>query len=507
MAFSKGPPLALLDVTRMGAADRAAMAAGVSGVTLMEAAGWAVAREIRARWSRRPVWVLRGPGNNGGDGYVVARLLDRAGWRVRVLALGDPARLTGDAAIMRDRWRGGEAPLTVESLGASALPRGALVVDALFGAGLARPLDGLAKAAVETLTARVAKGDVEVVAVDMPSGLHGDTGQVSGAAAPCALTVTFFRPKPGHLLQPGRSLLGELVVSDIGIPEDVLPPLAPDCFANTPGLWTPPRPGVLGHKYHRGHAVVLGGGRMTGAGRLAARAARRVGAGLLTVACPEEAFALYAADQPGTMVWSLERDGGVAALLADRRKTAYALGPGHGRGPETAELALTLARSGRALVLDADALTSLSGRREDLRGALSGPCVVTPHDGEWAALFGDTADAGADRLTRARAAARAGGLVVLLKGADTVIAAPDGRAAITANAPPDLATAGSGDVLTGMVLGLLAQGMPAFEAACAGAWLHGAAGRVAGPGLIAEDLPEALPKVLAALGEGRGTEG
>jgi NAD(P)H-hydrate epimerase len=521
--FSGGNPLYLLDVARMGAADRGALAAGVSGPTLMEAAGWAVAREIRKRWTRRPVLVLRGPGNNGGDGYVVARLLARAGWSVRLMGLGDPERLTGDAAVMRDLWRGGEEPLNPSALAAldrEQAPADLLVIDALFGAGLGRPLEGVALEGVTRLIRGVEGGWLTCVAVDMPSGLHGDTGQVLGAAAPCALTVTFFRPKPGHLLLPGRTLLGELVVADIGIPESVLAPLAPDCAVNTSGLWHLPRPTKEGHKYHRGHAVVMGGARMTGAARLAARGARRVGAGLLTIACAEEAFALYAGDQPGTMVWSLDQDGDVETLLADRRKSTYLLGPGYGRRPETADLALTLVRSGRGVVLDADALSSLSGRLGELREALtgsqsgqqSGPCVVTPHDGEWASLFGDEVGgsvggkvkADTDRLTRARAAARVGGMVVLLKGPDTVIAAPDGRAAITANAPPDLATAGSGDVLAGMVTGLLAQGMPAFEAACAGAWLHGAAGQVAGPGLIAEDLPEALPKVFQALEEEAG---
>ncbi|MCF8499942.1 MAG: NAD(P)H-hydrate dehydratase [Rhodospirillum sp.] len=504
--FSGENPLYLLDVARMGAADRAALAAGVPGVTLMEAAGWAVAREIRARWARRPVLVLRGPGNNGGDGYVVARLLARKGWPVRLMGLGDPARLTGDAAVMRALWDGPEESLDPSALDPDRTPKGTLVVDALFGAGLARPLEGLALETVTRLTRGIEAGRLTCVAEDMPSGPHGDTGRILGAAAPCALTVTFFRPKPGHLLHPGRDLLGDLVVADIGIPDSVLGSLDPDCAANTPGLWVLPRPGTAGHKYDRGHAVVMGGARMTGAARLAARGARRVGAGLLTIACAEAAFPLYAGDQPGAMVWSLDTDGGVEALLADSRKSTYLIGPGHGRGAMTADLALTLARSGRGLVLDADALTSLSGRLGDLRAALSGPCVVTPHDGEWAALFGgEGADPGADRLTRARDAARAGGMVVLLKGPDTVIAAPDGRAAIAANAPPDLATAGSGDVLAGMVTGLLAQGLPAFEAACAGVWLHGAAGQVAGPGLIAEDLPEALPRIFRILEE-RGEE-
>ncbi|ABC22347.1 conserved hypothetical protein [Rhodospirillum rubrum ATCC 11170] len=484
----------VLGVAEMAAADQAAAAAGRPGLVLMEAAGAAVVREIAARWSKRPVRVLCGPGNNGGDGYVIARLLAARGWPVRVMALEGAPPPGGDAAGMAHLWRGRVDPMTAEDL-----RPGDLVVDALFGAGLSRPLAGAAAEAV----ARINALGLTCVGVDVPSGVDGDSGRILGAAPFCALTVTFFHPKPGHLLVPARERIGELVIADIGLPETVLDAAPPRAFVNGPGLWTLPRPAVEGHKFARGHAVVIGGARMTGAARLAARACRRVGAGLLTIACAEEARLIYALDQPGAMVWGIGGEGPIARLLDDPRRNAFLLGPGYGRGAETAALALMLAKGGRALVLDADALTSLSGKLEEFSRTLCYDCVLTPHEGEFRALFAAALGAEAaperGRLARARAAARASGAVVVLKGPDTVIAAADGRAAISVGAPADLATAGSGDVLAGLVLGLLAQGLPGFEAAAAAVWLHGAAGRAAGPGLIAEDLPEALPALLAAL--------
>lgn len=475
---------AALTVAQMYAADRAAMAAGVPGLALMEAAGLAVALEVRRRLPRGRVAVLCGPGNNGGDGFVAARHLERAGWPVRLALLGDRDRLKGDAAVMVGRWRGPVKPLSPEVL------HGCVgVVDALFGAGLARPLEGATAEVVEAINAR----RLPCIAVDVPSGVNGDTGAVEGAAPWCLSTVTFFRPKPGHLLQPGRARMGHLVVADIGIPEAVLEGIAPRCFVNGPALWRLPAPGPADHKYTRGHAVVLGGERMTGAGRLAARAARRVGAGLVTVAAPSAVLPLYAGDAPGVLTWPAED---FAGLLADERRNALLLGPGGGRGEGLRGHVLAALRTGRGCVLDADALTSFADRPGDLFDAIRGPVVLTPHDGEFARLFGPLPGS---RLERARAGAARAGAVVLLKGPDTVVAAPDGTAAVTVNAPADLATAGSGDVLAGLIAGLLAQGLDAFAAACAAAWLHGEAGRHAGPGLIAEDLPDALPEVVSRL--------
>ncbi len=487
---------AVLTVAETYAADAAAEAAGAAGAVLMENAGRAVAEAVRARWQPRPVAVLCGPGNNGGDGFVAARHLAEAGWPVRLALLGERAALKGDAAHHAKAWTG-----ETLALAPAVLEEGALVIDALFGAGLARPLEGPAR---ETILA-VAAGAYPVVAVDVPSGLSGDTGQVVGdAVAPADLTVTFFRKKPGHLLLPGRSCCGELLVADIGIPEAVLPGIRPGCFENGPDLWAGAYPwrGPEDHKYRFGHALLVGGDRMTGAARLASRAALRVGAGLVTLACADHLLPLYALSTPSVITAPLAGRGDFRALLADPRKNAVLIGPGNGVSRETRGRALAALAAGKRTVLDADALSVFEANPATLFDAIanskSDAVVLTPHDGEFARVFGDLAS-GADRLARARAGAEAIGAVVVLKGGDTVIAAADGRAAINSNAPPELATAGTGDVLAGLVVGLLAQGMPAFEAAAAACWLHGEAARRFGPGLIAEDLSEALPGVLADL--------
>ncbi|MDO8608302.1 MAG: NAD(P)H-hydrate dehydratase [Phaeospirillum sp.] len=474
----------LLTVRQMYRADALAMAGGVAGGRLMEAAGWAVAREARRRFTRGRIAILCGPGNNGGDGFVAARLLERAGWAVRLSLLGRVEALTGDAALMAARWRGRIGELSEDSLrGCSG------VIDALFGAGLIRPLDGAAKAVI----GEIGRRRLPVIAVDVPSGVHGDTGEVMGTAPHCVATVTFFRKKPGHCLMPGRRHCGVVVVADIGIPAAVLEEIAPRFAENGPGRWSLPHPAEDGHKYARGHVLVAGGAAMTGAARLAAGAARRIGAGLVTIAAPAEALATYRAGDPGVIV---VEDSPFEAVLADPRRNVALLGPGGGAGEDLAGRTLAALATGRACVIDADALGSFSGQPDQLFAALSDTVVLTPHDGEFQRLFGTLAGS---RLDRALAAAARSGAVVLLKGPDTVVAHPDGRATITTDAPPDLATAGSGDVLAGMIAGLLAQGLDAFAAANAAVWLHGRAARAVGCGLIAEDLAEALPAVIALL--------
>lgn len=483
-----GAGFEVLTVAESYAADAYATAHGVPGVELMANAGAGIASAIRERWAPRSTVVLAGPGANGGDGWVVARLLAEAGWPVRLALLGAREKLSGDAAHHAAFWTG-----PVEPLAPAALEGAALVVDAIFGAGLARPVAGVA---AETLEAAAA-GPAPIVAVDLPSGVAGDTGEVLGFAAPAALTVTFFRKKPAHLLAPGRFLAGEIVVVDIGTPAAA----AADAraFENAPALW-PTAPASLdpaGHKYGRGHALVAGGLETTGAARLAAKAALRSGAGLVTIACPRAAWPVYAAGEAAVMVRPIDDVAGFARLLEDRRFTTVVLGPGLGLDDRARSLVETAAAAKRKLVLDADALTGFA----DAPGRLfemtrSAPAaVLTPHEGEFARLFPDLAG---DKLTRARAAAARSGAVVLLKGPDTVVAAPDGRAAINASAPPTLATAGAGDVLAGMIAGLLAEGASPFDAAAAGAWLHGAAAQSLGRGLIASDLVEAIP---AAFGE------
>jgi NAD(P)H-hydrate epimerase len=485
---------ALLTVDEMYRADTATTAGGVPGERLMEAAGRAIVGAIAARWEPRPTLVLCGPGNNGGDGFVVARLLDQAGWPVQTMLLGRRQDLKGDAATNAQRWQGAVEPL------AEQLPEDCgLVVDALFGAGLGRPLDGIARAAIETVNRR----RLPCVAVDVPSGVHGDTGQVLGAAPQAAVTVTFFRPKPGHYLLPGRALVGALVVADIGIPDAVLDEIRPRQWLNGPGLWADryPWPKPDDHKYSRGVAVIAGGAGMTGAARLATRGAQRGGVGMVRLASPPEAATIYKLALPGCIVHPVRDRTSFVELFADPRSRAALIGPGNGVTVQTRERVLGALGTGKPCVLDADALTVFADTPELLFDNVGGACLMTPHAGEFARLFGAAAtDQG--RLQRTRAAAARSGTVVLLKGYDTVIAAPDGRAVVNHNAPPELASAGAGDVLSGFAVGLLAQGMDAFDAACAATWLHGAAAGEVGPGLIAEDLPEALPAVLRRLRDG-----
>ena len=471
--------------------DAAAIKQGIAGIDLMENAGAAVTSTILGDFPPVDTVVLCGPGNNGGDGFVVARLLKEAGWPVRVALLGDPEHLKGDAALARNRWTGQICPLEARTATAARL-----VVDALFGAGLARPISGEPAEIVETLN----RCDSSVIAVDMPSGVDGDTGTVRGIAVKADVTVTFHRAKPGHHLLPGREFVGRLVVADIGIPSSVDRDLEIDTFANLPAFWSAsfPRRCANSHKYSHGHALVLGGGMTSsGAARLSARAALRAGAGLVTVLSPASALLVYAATLTSIMVDPFKDETDFAEALADPRRNAILLGPGAGVGERLRSMVTAGLGAEKACILDADALTSFAEHRKALIDAIvrSRGCLLTPHEGEFSRLF----DTAGDKLTRARAAALESGAVVLLKGADTVVASPDGRASILTNAPPSLATAGSGDVLAGIALGLIAQDMPIFEAGSAAAWLHAEAAKAFGTGLIAEDLPEMLPDVLRKL--------
>jgi len=480
--------LALLTPAEMGLADRAAEAAGASGNAMMEAAGGAVAVAMGGRWPMRPVTVLCGPGNNGGDGFVVARHLQAAGWPVKLALLGDRDKLSGEAAHASGLWTGDVVPLTPPCLDGAGV-----VVDAMFGAGLARPLEGPALEMVETLKAR----NIPICAIDVPSGLDGASGRVLGAAAAADLTVTFFRKKPGHLLYPGRGLCGDLVVAPIGTPTSVLDAIAPHTWENGPHLWLDhyPWPAAESYKYKRGEVLILGGEAVVGASRMTTEAASRAGAGMVTLAAPTAVWSVYATALTNAIVRRFDGLAEWDALLADKRRNAIAIGPGAGVGAVTRAYVLAALATKRATVLDADALTSFAEAPEDVFAAIQGPCVLTPHAGEFMRLF----SVDGDKLERTRAAAKTSGAVVLLKGPDTVIAAPDGRAIINSNAPPELATGGSGDVLTGIIAALMAQGMAPFEAAAAGAWLHGAAAGSFGVGLVAQDLPNLLPRVLQKL--------
>src|SRR5271165_4606571 len=503
----------LLTPAEMSKADRFAIGVGTPGIALMERAGLAVAEEAaRLAKSRGRIVILCGPGGNGGDGFVAARLLERRGYAVELGLMGRRDALSGDPALAAARYEGA-------ALSAAAVdPGGAdCVIDALFGAGLARDIEGEAKAIIERINA-FARGGGRVLAVDIPSGVDGASGKMRGVAVEASASVTFFRLKPAHLLLPGRTLCGKIRLADIGIPASVLGTIAPKAFINSPALWRRalPRLDAYSYKYARGAALVLSGpAHATGAARLAARAALRAGAGIVAIASPPDSVAVNAAQLTAVMVVPFAGAQEFEALLIDERRRAIALGPGAGVGRELRRLvaaALTRPAQGRTIVLDADALTSFAGEAGKLAALIARgghAAIMTPHEGEFAKLFAGAGgvDLDDDKLARARAAARLAGAVVVLKGSDTVVAAPDGRASIGFDLPPWLATAGSGDVLTGFVAGLAAQGMAAFEAASAAVWLHGAAARTFGPGLISEDLPEALPAVLRELGEsvdGRG---
>lgn len=484
----------LLSVAQMYRADAVAEARGVPSLDLMERAGAAIADAAMARWPDGRFLVLCGPGNNGGDGFVAARLLLEAGRDVRLALFGRVDDLKGAAVTNARRWVS-----EISALDESLLDDTEIVIDALFGAGLARELEELPRLMIEQINAR----GIACLAVDVPSGVHGDTGRVLGVAPEADLTVTFFRRKPGHLLYPGRARCGEVQVADIGIPENVLQDILPVQFENTPRLWGGSFPvlSATSHKYTRGHGVVAGGRELTGAARLAAYAALRAGAGLVSIASPPEAFNVYRAGRPSIMVREVVDTDAFSDMLEDPRIRSVLVGPGNGVTDETRARVLATLAAHKVCVIDADAISVFSDNPARLFDAIAqseSGVVLTPHEGEFARLFtvGQDEDG---RLEIARVAADQSGAVIVFKGPDTVVAAPGGRVAINTNAPPELATAGSGDVLAGIILGLLAQGMGPFEASCAGVWLHGESGAKFGPGLIADDIGDGLPLALQHL--------
>ena len=512
-------PHELLTIAQMAEADRLAVEGGVPYLTLMENAGRAVAAEgMKMVPLGGRILVMCGPGNNGGDGFVAARMLRERGYRVQVWLSCKRTALKGAAAEMAAQW--GVEIATGDERELFSVD---LIIDALFGAGLSRPIE------YREITDQFKRiCNTLVLSVDVPSGLNGDTGQANGPIVSANRTVTFFRRKIGHMLMPGRAFCGEVVVADIGIPDSVLLKMSNTVRSTAPARWSwlgqLPNPRIDSHKYTRGHAIVVSGpADKTGAARLGARGALRAGAGLVTVASPMDAVAVNAMHLTAIMLEAFESPNGLASVLGDTRRNVALIGPGCGVGRDTRRMVESALRSKAAVVLDADALTSFEAIKIDpnaqpdidaprlppnelpsvprdlfvmIAARKSGATVLTPHEGEFKRLFGEMPGS---KLDRAQAAAKLSGAIVILKGPDTVIADPDGHAAINDNAPPWLATAGSGDVLAGFVTGLLAQGMDPFEAACAAVWLHGECADIFGPGLIAEDLPEMLPKVLAKL--------
>jgi NAD(P)H-hydrate epimerase len=472
--------------------DQLAFAKGIDGFDLMHNAGTAAAKIIIERWSIRPITVLCGPGNNGGDGFVVATILHDAGWPVTLALFGSKEHLKGDAAEAASHWQG-----AIEPFSQRCIEQAEIVVDAIFGAGLSRPITGDALHLIKALK----NSSIPICAIDVPSGVDGSTGKVLGTAVAAELTVTFFRKKPAHLLYPARRLCGEVVLADIGIPDSLLLDLLikrdQKTWENAPELWktTFPWPLEENFKYQRGGVLVLGGESMTGASRMTTLAAARAGAGIVTIAAPTKVWNIYAISLINAIVCSFESLVDFENILEDSRRNVIAIGPGAGVSEKTRQYVLAALATKRAVVLDADALSAFGESPNLLFDGIQGQCVLTPHAGEFKRLF----DYEGDKLECARKAAKECNAVIVFKGADTVIAAPNGRAIINSNAPPQLATGGSGDVLTGFIAALLAQGMPAFEAAAAGVWLHGAAASEFGLGLVAEDLLDALPTVLQKL--------
>ncbi|WP_371224305.1 NAD(P)H-hydrate dehydratase [Roseovarius sp. 2305UL8-3] len=530
----------LLTATQMRAIETAAIESGeVTGLELMERAGRGVVEAVFEEWpelaktSHRAV-VLCGPGNNGGDGFVVARLLKEWGWEVEVFLYGDPAKLPSDAKVNYERWR--ELGEISEHFGLSVEKQIGLIeafiheenpilfVEALLGTGLSRPIEKFMTDFDMVLLNGASHDPIKRVSIDIPAGLCADSGRVLGRAFHAELTVSFHERKLGHLLDEGPDHCGSLKNKSIALTDDFMRDFnfdiahKVDVGPNTEGSSTYSQFSKgfsWEHKYDHGHAVVVSGGPgKTGATRLAARGALRIGAGLVTLGVPPNAQMEVASQITALMLSQIEDGDGLARILEDDRLNAVCLGPG--LGLERARELVPIACGGvkpRPTVLDADALTTFADAPEVLFGMLHDKCVLTPHAGEFARLFPDIAEKLNETPTKGpayskvdatREAAKRAGCVVLFKGPDTVIAAPDGRCSINSahydRAAPWLATAGSGDVLAGFITGLLARGFQPMQAAETAAWLHIECARSFGPGLIAEDLPEELPKVFRELG-------
>lgn len=480
---------ALLSCSEMARIDQASLAAGIPGFALMEAAGKHVADTVQSCFPTGRIAVLCGPGNNGGDGFIAASRLKALGRDVVVGVVSAASKQTGDAAKAATVWDG-----ETHALSPALLEGCEIVVDALFGAGLSRAPEGKI---AETLAAM---GSRKVVAVDMPSGISGDHGRAHDTALRQAdVTVTFFKPKTGHYLLPGRSRCGRLYVADIGIPQTATEHITPAVALNSPDLWRHALPTLSpdSHKYSRGTVFVTGGPEMIGAACLVTRAAQRAGAGLVRIAAPVQQSPLYKLALESAVVHGVKDTRRYLDLLDDKRIGCAVIGPGLGLDtPGAQEKTLAVLRSALPAVLDADALTLLVNDPQPIiEAGKRGRLLLTPHEGEFARLFPDLAKL-TSKCDRALAAAERVGSPVLLKGYDTVIAAPSGHAVINANAPESLATAGAGDVLCGIAAALIAGKMPVFAAACAAAYLHAEAANRFGFGLIASDLPDLLPTIL-----------
>lgn len=476
----------LLTPKQMNEADHLTIEGGVPGIQLIQSAGDVLLMAVHSHFANaHDVLIVSGIGNNGGDGFVLAERLANSGRNVSVTILGDASDISGDAKLAYDAM-----PDTIKYDDHPNYDNYDLIVDAIFGAGLCREIKGIYAEAVSQINTSPTK----VLSVDLPSGINGATGHILGCAVQADVTATFFRKKPGHILCPGRFYCGEIALGQIGIQNAVLDEIAPACYLNAPHLWLDnyPFPDPLGHKYDKGHALAISAGlEKSGAARLMAKASLRIGAGLVTIACPQDTLSAHAARTDAIMLSPMD---GLNDLLSDARINSICLGPGLDPDVHTRQLVEDVLKLDKSIVLDAGALTAFSNKPDDLFSAIgsrAAPTILTPHDGEFARLFPEI-DKSIGKIDQAKVAANLAGATIILKGPDTVIAEPNGRIAVSNNAPAWLATAGSGDVLCGMISGLLAQGMPEFEAACAAVWFHGEAGNISGPGLISSELELAL---------------
>ncbi len=480
----------LLTPNQMAKADRLATKFGITSLELMENAGRAIVEIIEKNYSPCNVAIFCGPGNNGGDGFVVARLLSEKGWQVELALLGEKSRLKGDAKINAERFKGDI--LAFENID---LSNKRLIVDAIFGAGLNRDIDGQAKKIVQ----KINQSKIDVISVDVPSGIDGANGAIRGIAVRAKHTISFFRAKPGHYLLPARQYCGQLHIKNIGINDKVLEQIEDNCRLNNPELWQMPKREIMSHKYDYGHCLIMSGDELhSGAARLAARAALRIGAGLVSLAGKKEALLVHANHVSAIMLKEISNVTDLSNLLRDKRYNALIIGPAFGVGERTREFVLAALESEINMVIDADAISSFEENSQILFAAIAKRknknIILTPHEGEFKRLFPNF---DGTKIDRAKKGAKLSGAIIVLKGADTIIALPNGFVAINNNAPPNLATAGSGDVLCGIIGGLLAQKMPAQQAACAGVYLHGLAAQKFGKsGLIADDLPDLLIKCL-----------
>lgn len=482
--------LELLTPSAMYMVDKAAIEYGTDSKTLMYNAGVAVANSVQKHWPYGDILVLCGPGNNGGDGFVAAQRLVEYGRNVSLVLCGNKDKLSSDARYFATRYQGEILPFCTSILSENI----SVVIDALFGAGLSRPLN----ADIIEFMNMVSDRQIPVCAVDVPSGLCGTTGKPLGNTSfRASRTLTFFCKKVGHLLQPGRQLCGIVEVADIGISKKALKNIKISAYENSPTLWLHKMkwPHHMQHKYLRGHVVVMGSDQYIGATKLAAISAARGGAGLVTVAATENTMPIYQSALTSIMVKHVSNEMGLDRLLSDKRINIVLTGPGFHPEDNVRKHVLKILSANKAVVLDAGAITSFSANSAELFNAISGPCVMTPHIGEFKQIFGDYDN----KLEAAREASIRSNSVIVLKGSDTVIACPNGEAIINSNAPAWLATAGSGDVLAGLVAGLMATGMQAFDAAAAAVWIHGEAANMFGVGLIAEDIPVNSAKVMSLL--------